>query len=72
MDQPKVKNSTKGKVFMRAMYGVKAETVFICGVFTGSSQKLIDLSIPDTYMWADALTQTQSIINKEIRLIYLA
>ncbi|KAL9663949.1 hypothetical protein QQ045_019343 [Rhodiola kirilowii] len=76
MDQPKVKNSTKGKVLMRAMYGVKAETVFICGVFTaaftGSSQKLIDLSIPDTYMWADALTQTQSIINEEIRLIYLA
>ncbi|CAM8980137.1 unnamed protein product [Rhodiola kirilowii] len=76
LDLPKVKNSTKGKVLMRAMYGVKAETVFICGVFTaaftGSSQKLIDLSIPDTYMWADAFIQTQSIINGEIRDIYSA
>uniref|UniRef100_A0A7N0U373 BPS1-like protein n=1 Tax=Kalanchoe fedtschenkoi TaxID=63787 RepID=A0A7N0U373_KALFE len=76
LNLPKVKNSAKGKVLMRAMYGVKAETVFICGVFTaaftGSSQKLIDLSIPETYMWADAFTQMQSFINGEIRNIYSA
>lgn len=59
---------------MRAMYGVKVETVFICSIFTsaftGSSEKLIDLAIPDTYTWADAFWQTQSIINGEIRTIY--
>ena len=32
----KVTNSAKGKVLMRAMYGVKVETVFICSVFASA------------------------------------
>ena len=51
LDLPKVKNSAKGKVLMRAMYGVKVEMVFICSVFAsaffGSARKLFDLNVDD-------------------------
>ena len=70
----KVKNSTKGKILMRAMYGVKVETVFICSVFasafSGSTRKLFDLNVDDKYMWAQALTDLQTSINSEIRNLY--
>ena len=47
----KVTNSAKGKVLMRAMYGVKVETVFIYSVFasafSSSARKLFDLNVDD-------------------------
>jgi len=72
LDLPKVKNSAKGKVLMRAMYGVKVETVFICSVFTaafsGSSKKLLDLDVADMYSWAPAFKSLQNLVNEEIRV----
>ena len=51
LDLPKVKNSAKGKVLMRAMYGVKVGTIFIYSVFasafSGSARKLFDLNVDD-------------------------
>ncbi|KAM3732647.1 hypothetical protein ACB098_11G074700 [Castanea mollissima] len=74
LDLPKVKNSAKGKVLMRAMYGVKVGTVFICSVFTsafsGSARKLFDLNVDDKYMWAQAFTGLQTNINSEITNLY--
>lgn len=71
LDLPKVKNSAKGKVLMRAMYGVKVQTVFVCGVyaagFSGSAKKLIDLNVAGKFVWAQAFTDLQSSINGEIR-----
>ncbi|XP_059634245.1 protein BPS1, chloroplastic-like [Cornus florida] len=71
LDLPKVKNSAKGKVLMRAMYGVKAVTVFICSIFaaafSGSAKKLIDLQVSDTYLWAEAFADVQTFVNREIR-----
>ncbi|KAF7844569.1 protein BPS1, chloroplastic-like [Senna tora] len=74
LDLPKVKNSAKGKVLMRAMYGVKVFTVLVCSVFaaafSGSEKKLLDLDIPDTYSWAPAFTSLQNFVNEEIRVIF--
>ncbi|GAB4844521.1 hypothetical protein Ancab_037900 [Ancistrocladus abbreviatus] len=71
LNLPKVKNSAKGKVLMRAMYGVKVQTLFLCSVFTaafrGSAKKLIDLRVPETYLWAEAFNDLQTVVNGEIR-----
>ena len=59
---------------MRAMYGVKVETVFICSVFasafSGSARKLFDLNVDDKYMWAQAFIGLQTSINSKIRNLY--
>ena len=70
-----VKYLAKGrKVLMRAMYGVKVETVFICSVFasafSGSARKLFDLNGDDKYMWVQAFIVLQTSINSEIRNLY--
>ncbi|CAL9089293.1 unnamed protein product [Musa textilis] len=68
---PKVKSS-KGKVLMRALYGVKVMTVFICGVFSvmlsGRSKALIGLHISsEDFFWFEAFSDLQAIVNEEIR-----
>lgn len=74
LDLPKIKNSAKGKVLMRAMYGVKVVTVFICHVFaaafSGSAKKLLDLHPLESCLWSEAFADVQIFINGEIRNIY--
>ncbi|KAL2552942.1 Protein BYPASS related [Forsythia ovata] len=74
IDLPKIKNSAKGKVLMRAMYGVKVVTLFICSIFaaafSGSTKKLMDLHVPESFSWAEAFTDLQAFINNEIRNLY--
>ncbi|GLU00719.1 hypothetical protein SLE2022_180650 [Rubroshorea leprosula] len=74
LNMPEVKNSAKGKVLMRAMYGVKVETVYICSVFaaafSGSAKNLKELTIPDTVLWAQAFNDLQTYVNGEIRNIF--
>lgn len=71
LDLPKIKNSSRGKVLMRAMYGVKVITLFICSVlaaaFSGSAKKLMDLPVPETSSWAQAFSDIQTYVNSEIR-----
>lgn len=71
LDLPKVKNSAKGKVLMRAMYGVKVQTLFVCSVFvaafSGSAKKLLELSVPDTYLWGLSFTNLLTTVNSSIR-----
>ncbi|KAL9228904.1 hypothetical protein vseg_004434 [Gypsophila vaccaria] len=71
LELPKVKNSAKGKVLMRAMYGVKMETLFVCSVFvsafTSSDKKLIDLQVSGTPLWAQAFNDLQTSVYGEIR-----
>ncbi|XP_038709646.1 protein BPS1, chloroplastic-like [Tripterygium wilfordii] len=73
LDLPKAKNSDKGKVLMRAMYGFKAATVFLCSIFaaafSGSVNKLLDLNVPDTFSWAHTFRDLQMNVNGEIRSI---
>lgn len=74
LNLPKVKSSSKGKVLMQAMYGVKVQTVFICSIFaaalSGSAKKLTDIQVPETRLWADAFTDLQVFINSEVRDIF--
>ncbi|WRX09086.1 Protein ROH1-like - like 1 [Theobroma cacao] len=74
LNLPKVKNSAKGKVLMRAMYGAKVATVYICSVFSaafsGSAKNLLDLPVPDTLPWAQVFSNVQTTVNAEIRNIF--
>ncbi|XAR54029.1 hypothetical protein NMG60_11029009 [Bertholletia excelsa] len=70
----KVKNSAKGKVLMRAMYGVKVVTVFLCHIFaaafSGSANKLVNLQVLESCLWAEAFADVQAYVNGEIRNIF--
>ncbi|TXG62929.1 hypothetical protein EZV62_009923 [Acer yangbiense] len=74
LNLPKVKNSAKGKVLMRAMYGVKVQTVFVCSIFaaafTGSATNLLDLNVSDALPWALAFSALQANVNMEIRNLF--
>lgn len=72
LELPKVKNSAKGKVLMQALYGVRVETLFICSVFLSAftgSDKLIDLQVAGTHLWAEAFNDLQIFVNNEIRCL---
>ncbi|KAJ4950541.1 hypothetical protein NE237_027373 [Protea cynaroides] len=68
---PKVKNSAKGKVLMRAIYGLKVQTTFFCSIFaaafSGSSKPLVDLHVSDKFLWAEAFNNLQANVNVVIR-----
>lgn len=70
LNLPKVKNSGKGKVLMRAMYGVKVSTVFICSLFvaafSSSAKTPMNLQIPSSYLWSEAFTDLQTSVNGDI------
>ncbi|KAK9013763.1 hypothetical protein V6N11_041759 [Hibiscus sabdariffa] len=74
LNLPKVKNSAKGKVLMRAMYGAKVVTTYICSVFaagfSGSTSNLLDLPVPATLPWAQVFSDVQTTVNTEIRNIF--
>lgn len=71
LDLPKIKNSAKGSILMRAMYGVKVATLLICSIFlslfSGSAKKLVDLQVAETYKWANAFIDLQTFANTGIR-----
>ncbi|KAL5988671.1 hypothetical protein ACLOJK_026769 [Asimina triloba] len=71
----KFKNSAKGKVLMRAMYGVKVQTIFLCSVFTaafsGSTDPLIESSVSNKFLWSGTFNDVQTSINGEIRRLFL-
>ncbi|KAL0904929.1 hypothetical protein M5K25_027093 [Dendrobium thyrsiflorum] len=64
-------NSSKGKVLMRALYGVKVETIFVCSiiiaVLSGSSKPLIELNVPEKFFWSKAFNELQVTILPEVR-----
>lgn len=74
LNLPKVKDPAKGKVLMRAMYGVKVETVYICSVFaaafSGSADNLVELAITDTVLWSSAYNELQTNMNGNLRSIF--
>ncbi|KAM7274543.1 hypothetical protein ACFE04_016409 [Oxalis oulophora] len=71
LDLPKVKNSAKGKVLIRAMFGVKVATIFVFRVFasafSGSGNKLSDLTVPDIFPWAQVFSVLQSTVYGEMK-----
>ncbi|TVU32034.1 hypothetical protein EJB05_23750, partial [Eragrostis curvula] len=67
----KVKHSAKGKVLMRALYGIEAVTVFICSVLvallSGSSKPLVKFEVPEKFGWSKAFDDLYSAISGEVR-----
>ncbi|KAJ4955070.1 hypothetical protein NE237_011853 [Protea cynaroides] len=67
----KVKNSAKGKVLMRALYGVKVQTIFVCSIlaaaFSGSPSPLVDLHVSDKFLWTEAFNDLLANVNGVIR-----
>lgn len=75
----KKKQSEKGKVLLRALYGVKVKTLYIFGVFaaafSGSSKNLYYLTVPkemEEVPWAQAFMELQNAINPEIKNAFLS
>lgn len=71
LNLPKIKNSAKGKVLMRAMYGVRAVTIALCSIFvvafSGCVKKVKDIEIPEDCFWAKSFVELQDFMNKEMR-----
>lgn len=69
----KVKSSAKGNLLLRAMFGVKVFTVFVCRIiaaaFTGSVNKLVYIPVPEFCLWAKAFSDVQAYVNGEMRII---
>jgi hypothetical protein len=67
----KVKHSAKGKVLMRALYGVEAVTVFICSMLVslllGSTKPLMKFDIPEKFGWSKPFSDLYSAVSAEVR-----
>ncbi|XP_073001049.1 UPF0496 protein 4-like [Typha latifolia] len=67
----KVKNSAKGKVLLRALYGVKVMTILICSflmaALSGSSRLLMELHVTENVLWSEAFKDLQAAISEEAR-----
>lgn len=63
--------SAKGKLLMQAVYGVMVKTIFVCSIFTaaymGSVKPLVDLEVPDKFLWSEAFKDLQVNVNGQIR-----
>lgn len=68
----KVKDSAKGRVLLRALYGVKIVMILIGGalisVLSGSSAPLVELQISDNFAWYEAFNELKSMIYEKVRL----
>ncbi|XP_047319871.1 protein BPS1, chloroplastic-like [Impatiens glandulifera] len=67
---PKIKNSSKGKVLVKAMYGVKVHTLFVLGIFLAAfsgSAKLTSFQVPDICIWSHAFENLQNRLQKEVK-----
>ncbi|XP_020688711.1 UPF0496 protein 4 [Dendrobium catenatum] len=67
----KLRNSDKSNLLLRALYGVKVHTVIVCSVITaalsGCSKPLIELLVPDKFLWSSAFNELQAIVLSEFR-----
>ncbi|CAH2039290.1 unnamed protein product [Thlaspi arvense] len=77
LNLPKVKKySARGKVLMRALYGVKVKTLYVSGVFaaafSGSSHNLFYLTVSDELPWAQSFMEMQNTMNAEIKNVFLS
>jgi len=75
LDMMKVKNSPKGKVLTYAMYGARVHTIFICTVLwsalSGSQTLLVDLTVPEKFLWTEAFKDLQTDVTGQIRNYFL-
>ncbi|KAJ0837192.1 hypothetical protein HanRHA438_Chr16g0775491 [Helianthus annuus] len=74
LNLPKIKNIPKAKDLVRAMYGLKVQTMFIfstlVAAFSTTCRTLVDLQVPKEYLWHESFTELQTVMNGEIKNIY--
>lgn len=70
LDLLKVKSS-KGKALMRALYGVKVMTIFVCNVFSitlsGCPKAFPDLNVSKELVWCEAFSDLQAAVTDELK-----
>ncbi|XP_076907785.1 protein BPS1, chloroplastic-like [Bidens hawaiensis] len=76
LNLPKIKNIHKAKDLVRAMYGLKVQTMFIfsalVAAFSTTRRTLVDLQVPKEYLWCESFTELQTVMNGEINNIYVS
>ncbi|KVH97269.1 protein BPS1, chloroplastic-like [Cynara cardunculus var. scolymus] len=74
LNLPKIKNIPKAKDLVRAMYGLKVQTIFIfstfVAAFSASPRSLFDLQVHKQYLWQESFTDLQDVMNGEIKNIH--
>uniref|UniRef100_A0A0D6R0Z9 BPS1-like protein n=1 Tax=Araucaria cunninghamii TaxID=56994 RepID=A0A0D6R0Z9_ARACU len=68
----KSKSHGKGKVLLRAMYGVKAVTLFVCSIVASAllgcnESALVELRVPDRLLWSASFMSLQHEVNEDLR-----
>lgn len=74
LNLPKIKNIPKAKDLVRAMYGLKVQTMFIfstlVAAFSTSLRTLVELEVPKQYLWQESFTDLQAVVNGGIKNAY--
>ncbi|CAH1416393.1 unnamed protein product [Lactuca virosa] len=74
LNLPKIKNIPKAKDLVRAMYGLKVQTMFIFTTFVAAfstfPRVLVELQVPKLYLWQESFTELQEVVNAEIKNVY--
>eukprot|EP01018_Ginkgo_biloba_P005845 Gb_09244 [translate_table: standard] len=67
----RAKSSAKGNIFLRVIYGVKATTIFVCGVIasclSGDLGPMLQLQVPAHLLWSTSFMSLQQEVNEELR-----
>ncbi|KAK8965361.1 UPF0496 protein 4 [Platanthera guangdongensis] len=67
----KAKSSAKENVLMRALYGVKVQTIFVCNIIIaallGFSKPLIQFRVHERFLWSEAFDELCETVHAEIR-----
>lgn len=74
LNLPKIKNTPKAKDLVRAMYGLKVQTMFIfstfVAAFSSSPRVLVELQVPKVHLWQESFMDLQAVMNGEIKNVY--
>lgn len=74
LNLPKIKNIPKAKDLVRAMYGLKVQTMFVFSTFVAAfstfPRVLVELQVPKVYLWQESFTDLQVVVNGEIKNVY--
>ncbi|KAK8916419.1 UPF0496 protein 4 [Platanthera zijinensis] len=67
----KAKSSANENVLMRALYGVKVQTIFVCNIIIaalmGFSNPLIQFRVHERFLWSEAFDELCETVHAEIR-----
>lgn len=69
----KVKRSGKGLVLMRAMFGLKVMTMFVCSMsvaaLSGDAKMIFDLHVSEKFLWTEPFNEIKAYVNGEVKAL---